>query len=260
METARDTTARSTPSRRQTLGWAVLGASVLQVVAPVVTLIGPGTSPGGGSGPDLLITPVGWAFAIWGVIYALAIAQAVCALRPTASALSVRLQVDQLVLYLGGALWIVVAGLDNSTATFLALALMLAAAVDGVFSLTRTEISPRWFRLLTRVAFGLYAGWVSAAFFINLSTAMVDWGWFRSDAVGWQLAVVVVATLVLVVLLLVGRLAAYAVAGVWALIGIAVTGVDDGRTEVVGVALGAAACVVVAALVALRNGPRGMSV
>ena len=83
------------------LAWAVLLASVLEVVAPVVTINGPGASPAQGSGPELLITPVGWAFSIWGVIYTLAIAQAVATLVRGPGSVPRRLQVDLVVLYLG---------------------------------------------------------------------------------------------------------------------------------------------------------------
>lgn len=252
---ASPTTSTST-GRSRALLWAVLVAAILQVVAPVVTINGPGASPGGGSGPELLITPVGWAFSIWGVIYALAIAQAVAALLAPGGRLPARFGLDQLVLYLGGAAWIVVAGFDSSTATFLALAVMFVAAVDGVLQLARADVVPGWFRALTRVAFGLYAGWVSAAFFLNLSTAMVAWGWVEADAVGWQVGVVVLATAVLVALLLLGRLAAYAAAALWALAGIAVTGAADGTAAVLGVALGGAACVAVATVVVLRDSRR----
>lgn len=113
----RDMTATGNPttSRRQgsprVLAWMVLAASVLEVLAPLITINGPGSSPGNGSGPELLITPVGWAFSIWGVIYTLAIVQAIAVLVRPAGAVSRRLQIDQLVLYLGGTLWIVLAGL-----------------------------------------------------------------------------------------------------------------------------------------------------
>jgi hypothetical protein len=239
--------------RTAALSWAVLVAAVLQVVAPLVTISGPGSSPGGGSGPDLLITPVGWAFSIWGVIYLLAIAQAVCALLPASGRVPTRLMLDQVVLYLAAVVWIVVAALDTSTGTFLALAVMFAAAVDGVLTLRRAELSPSWFRTLTRVAFGLFAGWVSAAFFLNLSTAVVSWGWFDADDVAWQLVVVAVATLVLAALVLTGRLAAYAAAGVWALVGIAVTGADDGTTEVLVAAVVGGVVVAGAAFFALAR-------
>ncbi|NEN78681.1 MFS transporter [Nocardioides zeae] len=242
--------------RQRRLANAVLAAAVLQVVAPIATINGPGASPGSGSGAELLITPVGWAFSIWGVIYALAIVQAVSTMAKRDRRVPLRLQLDQIGLYLGGTLWILMAALDSSTATFLALALMFGFAVDGVLTLARTghELAPRGHRTLTRIAFGLYAGWVSAAFFLNLSTAMVGWGLVDADDVGWQLAVVAVATVTLVALVLVGRLAAYAAAGLWALLGIAVTGLSDGTDAVVVAASVAAVALLVAAVVGLRRG------
>lgn len=242
--------------RQRRLANAVLAAAVLQVVAPIATISGPGASPGSGSGAELLITPVGWAFSIWGVIYALAIVQAVSTMVKRDRRVPLRLQLDQIGLYLGGTLWILMAALDSSTATFVALALMFGFAVDGVLTLARAgdELAPRGHRTITRIAFGLYAGWVSAAFFLNLSTALVGWGVVEADAVGWQLAVVAVATVTLVALVLVGRLAAYAAAGLWALFGIAVTGLSDGTDSVVVAAAVAAVALLVAAVVGLRRG------
>lgn len=237
------------------LAWAVLAAAVLQVVAPAVTINGPGSSPAGGSGPELLITPVGWAFSIWGVIYALAIAQAVGVLLRDAGAVPRRLQVGQLVLYLGGALWIVMAGLDSSIATALALLLMLVAALDAVLTVARASIDSGWLRGLSRVAVGLYAGWVTAAFFLNVSTALVDLGAVEADALGWQLVVLAVAAVTLLaVLVRTGGLVAYAAAGVWAMVGIAVTGRADGTTGVLVAAVVAAVVLVVAtALLVVRG-------
>ncbi|MDP2775415.1 MAG: hypothetical protein Q8O61_17815 [Nocardioides sp.] len=249
------TASRASHPQRGTraLAWAVLAGAVLQVVAPVITINGPGSSPGNGSGPELLITPVGWAFSIWGVIYALAFAQAVAVLVRGADAVPRRLQVDQLVLYLGGALWIVLAGLDSSLATAAALLLMLVAAVDGLLTAARASLSPRWFRVLTRGAIGLYAGWVTAAFFLNASTALVDSGVVEADALPWQLGMLVAATVTLLALTFRARgIPTYAAAGTWALIGIAVTGVSDGTTEVTAVAV-AAAVVLVAAAFASRS-------
>lgn len=234
-----------TGSRR--LAWVVLAAAVLEVVAPIVTINGPGSSPGSGSGPDLLITPVGWAFSIWGVIYTLAIVQAVAVLARRGNCVSRRLQIDLVGLYLGGALWIALAGLDSSLATAAALLLMFVAATDAVLTVARESITPGWLSLLTRAAVGLYAGWVTAAFFLNASTALVDAGPVEADELPWQLAVLVVAAATLLALLVKTRgIVAYAVAGTWAMIGIAVTGRDDGTTEVVIASVGAAFVLVVA--------------
>lgn len=240
-------------AQHRLLAWAVLATAILQVVAPVVTINGPGASPGSGSGAELLITPVGWAFSIWGVIYTLAIVQAVSALVTSDVVVDRRFQVDQVVLYLAAVLWILMAALDSSTLTFLALAIMFGAAVDGVLTLARTTVGPRRHGLLTRAAFGLFAGWVSAAFFLNLSTALVGWGVVEADQVGWQLVVVAAATLTLVALVLRTRLLTYAAAGLWALFGIVVTGASQDTTAVV-VAGGVAAAVLVGAtVVALRG-------
>lgn len=241
----------ATPSAgARTLAWAVLGAALLQVLAPVVTIAGPGSSPGQGSGPDLLITPVGWAFSIWGVIYALAIAQAIAVLRAGAAGTPRRLQLDQVALYLGGTLWIALAGLDSSLATALALAVMLAAAADGVLTATRHALAPTWLATLTRASIGLYAGWVTAAFFLNVSTALVDADLVEVDVLAWQVVVLVAAATTLLVLVVATRGSlAFTAAGTWAMVGIAVTGAGDGTTTVVLVCVVAAVALIATSLV-----------
>ena len=246
MVTTNDTRSVTTHGGERWLAFTVLAAAILEVVAPVVTINGPGSSPGAGSGPELLITPVGWAFSIWGVIYTLAIAQSVAVLVRGAHAVPRRLQVDLTVLYLGGAVWIVLAGLDSSLATAGALLVMFVAAIDAVLTTARSTFEPGWFSVLTRASVGLYAGWVTAAFFLNVSTAMVDAGLVEADELPWQLVVLAVAAVVLLaVLVRTGGIVAYAAAGIWAMIGIAVTASQDGTTSVL-----VAALVVVAALVA----------
>ncbi|MCD4536354.1 hypothetical protein LRP67_19860 [Nocardioides sp. cx-169] len=230
------------------LAWVVLAAAVLEVVAPLVTINGPGSSPGAGSGPELLITPAGWAFSIWGVIYTLAIVQAIAVLVAGPGGVPRRLQIDQIVLYLGGALWIVLAGLDSSLATAAALALMLVAAVDGVLTAAGHSIGPSWLALLTRAAIGLYAGWVTAAFFLNVSTALVDADVVEVGDVAWQVVVVGVAVATLLVVLVANRgNLAYAAAGLWALLGIGVTGLSNDTTSVVVAAAVSAVVVLLAA-------------
>jgi len=244
------------------LAWAVLVAALLQVIAPLITLNGPGGSPADGAGPDLLITPVGWAFSIWGVIYTLAIAQAVAVLLTGSQRIRPRLQVAQVVLYLGATGWIALAGLDRSIATAAALAVMSAAAIDAVVTVARNSLTPKWLAALTRTAVGLYAGWVTAAFFLNVSTALVDAGAFEADELTWQLSMLVLAVAALLAVAIAARgTLAYTAAGIWALVGIGVTGRIDGTGEVV-VAAAVSIVLLCSATVAVRvarrrNGPRG---
>ncbi len=245
----------SSPSATGTraLAWVVLAAALLEVVAPVVTINGPGSSPGAGSGPDLLITPAGWAFSIWGVIYTAAIVQAVVVLVRGAERVPRRLQVDQGLLYAAGAVWIVVAGLDSAVATAAVLLVMLLAALDGVLTVRRAGLDDRLVRLSTLVAVGLYAGWVTAAFFLNVSTALVSLDATEADALPWQLVVLAVAVATLAVVTVATRgNPAYVAAGCWAMLGIAVTGASDGTTAVWVVAACAAVLLLAVALVGRR--------
>lgn len=244
-----------THSGSRALAWGVLAASVLQVVAPVITINGPGSSPGNGSGPELLITPVGWAFSIWGVIYALAIVQAASVLVRGAETVPRRLQIDQIVLYLGGALWIALAGLDSSLATAGALLLMLVAAIDGVLTAARVPMTAGGWTTLTRAAIGLYAGWVTAAFFLNLSTALVDADAVEADALTWQIGMLVIADVALLAVTIACRgILTYPAAGAWALLGIGVTGASDGTTEVVWVAVISAVVLIATTAIARVKG------
>ncbi|MGJ9421522.1 hypothetical protein [Aeromicrobium sp. CF3.5] len=239
------------------LAWAVLAAAVLQVVAPLVTFGATGGTPGTDSGADLLISPVGWAFAIWGVIYTLAIAQAIAVLVRGAHEVSRRQQIGLIVLYLGGTLWIGMSETGNSLATAAALLVMLIAAVDAVLTVADESIAPRWLSVLTRAAVGLYAGWVTAAFFLNVSTALVDFGPVEVDELAWQIVVLVLAVVALVAITVRTRgILTYAAAGAWALVGIAVTGRSDGTTAVTVLALVAIVLVVVAAAAARLAGRR----
>jgi hypothetical protein len=237
------------------LAWLVLAAALLEVAAPAVTINGPGTSPGGGSGPELLITPVGWAFSIWGVIYALAIAQAILVLARDPELIPRRLQIDQLTLYVGGALWILMAALDNSVATAAVLAIMFAAAVDGLLTARNAHLEQRWLARLSLASIGLYAGWVTAAFFLNISTALVDVGVFGADELSWQVGVLICAVVTLIGFTIAARGAlTYVAAGCWAFVGIAVTGAANStRTVTVLAIVSAVALVVVASALRLRD-------
>ena len=248
--------AARTPGTRA-LAWAVLAAAVLEVVAPAITLNGPGSSPDAGSGPELLITPAGWAFSIWGVIYALAIAQAIGVLAAGAEHTSRRLQVAQLVLYVGGAVWIAVAGVDSVLATAAVLVVMAVAATLAVLTVATLRGGPDWLRLLSRAAVGLYAGWVTAAVFLNVSTALAEVGPLSVRDTGWQVVALALSALaLLVVTVLTGAVVTYPLAGAWAMLGISVTAAGDGTTAVLVTAV-VSGLLLLATLVAVRAGGRG---
>ncbi|MFI5428435.1 hypothetical protein ACHMWU_18915 [Aeromicrobium sp. UC242_57] len=124
--------------------------------------------------------------------------------------------------------------------------LMFIAAIDGVLTAGQAPLPPHWTTGLTRAAVGLYAGWVTAAFFLNASTALVDSDVVQADQLGgrspsswwlplcWPTSPSCAADIL-----------TYSAAGLWALLGIGVTASSDGTTEVIWVAAAAAALLVI---------------
>ena len=148
---------------------------------------------------EALITPAGYAFSIWGLIYAWSVAFAVYqalpaqrdhprlrAARPWTAA-AFLLTSAWLFAALGEQLWLTVAILAG-------LFLALAAAMRGMWrvggSWTATEL---W---LARAPLGVFWGWATAAMFANLAAALKYYGWFESLLwePGWTVALLAFAT------------------------------------------------------------------
>lgn len=139
---------------------------------------------------DPPVQPAGYAFAIWGLIYAWLAVLAVVGVtlrRNDAAWQPVHLP---LTLSLGpGALWLWVAGFAPLAATVL-IFWMLGCAI---WALLRTPAQDRW---LLRVPVALYAGWLTAAAHVSLGVAIGGYGL----ASGEIAAVVAVAGATLVAL------------------------------------------------------------
>jgi len=256
-----NTTAQPRVRPSSALAWAALVAAVVQVVTPAVqAFAGLGAAPSG-QGDELLITPEGYTFSIWSLIYLLTLAYGIVVLatRTTGTAAPDRLLRDLVLLYAGAALWIVVAALEQSWATALVLVAMVVIGVDAARVAARPapdDGTPSWITVLARVTTGVYAGWVTAAAVLNVCSALVDAGWLDGDSVGWQLAALVFAgVLASAISVLLGGSWPYAAAIVWALIGVmvAVRGVDAALLW----AAAAAAVLVVVATAGRRLAGRG---
>jgi len=217
------------------LGWALLAAAIIQVVAPVVQSFSDVEQPSDGS-EDLLITPAGWAFSIWSLIYLLAIVHAVVTVWRHDGIGSRRFVVDLIALYLGAAVWIAVSAAGINWATFLVLVVMTWFAIDAARIAAASRLGePRWIGHLARAASGIFAGWVSAAVFLNLGTAALDLDLVSESATGWQIALLAGAAIFAIgVNMLMPRSPGYAAATIWAQVGViaAVVGESTGALVV----------------------------
>lgn len=226
------------------LAWLTLLAAIGQAIAPVIARWSGGASPDEAT-TDLFITPAGYTFSIWGVIYALSIATAACVLwqRRTGTARPDHLLTALLVAFLGACAWIAGSAAQVEWITPIILTVMTVALIDAVrlTASSRDESTPGWLSGLVRATVGLYAAWASAAVFQNWAAEIG--GSFGDPAVlWWQLVVLVLgACFGIAVTARYGHaLPLYPIGQVWALIGILVTGWGETTAVVVVCVLGIA--------------------
>lgn len=127
-----------------------------------------------------IVTPAGWAFAIWGIIFTLQLIWAVVQLLPTFRASP--LVIDGVSLYYLGVcgaqvLWTVFF-------TFELISLSLIAMLSILFCLIKTVnsqyklgggVSTRDYWLL-KAPFDVHCGWIIAASLVNINVVLVKWG------------------------------------------------------------------------------------
>lgn len=210
-------------------------------VAALTTAIGQAAVPlllfaGGFDGPGTRLTdetinaamPAGYAFSIWWVIFAFSIYSAVIGLRPDQLAHPGFRSIGWLMAALYGLamLWQVIAWGGPPWATVVVIWGMLIVAVVAFIRATQFREDQRW-RAAVIPGLGLYAGWVSAATWVNTADVLPMYGIgpFGLSAQGMGVAVIVAVTLTAVWVLRATRgHLAYAGAVAWALIAVIVYG------------------------------------
>lgn len=212
---------------------ALVGA-IAQILAPVVPFAGIGASPNE-STVDLLITPAGYTFSIWSVIYLLSLVFAgmMVLTRSTGTGAPARVTADVSVAFFGAAVWILLSAAEWRWITSIVLTIMTVALIDAarIAAGPRDPDTPAWRAALTRVLVGIYAGWATAAVFQNWASDVAAAG-ADADALGWQIAILLAAAVfaIIVTLFLGGVLIGYPLTVIWALIGIIVTAAGETPT------------------------------
>jgi tryptophan-rich sensory protein len=145
-----------------------------------------------------LFTPAGYAFAIWGVIYAAFTAYAVYALLPSqrGNAAHDRIAPAFIAYNLLGITWITVFRAEWLVASVVVIVAMLAAGIVMYLrasqAIERGELAGGW-----RAPFSLYLGWISVATIANTAVVLVANGWRggRWDETSWTLVMIGVAVM-----------------------------------------------------------------
>ncbi len=168
---------------------------------------------------DPAVQPAGYAFAIWGPIYAWLLVSAVMGVvrrdAPDWQNMRVPLAVSLAV----GAVWLAVAVRSPVWATILIWVMLVAALV----ALWR---SPRLDQWAAAWPVGLYAGWLSAASFVALGLFLAGYG-VMSELVAAVIMIVAATGLAVTVQLRLARAPTYGIAVIWALAAIIVQNGND---------------------------------
>lgn len=239
------------PSRDTALARSVvLFFALLQVLTPLLPMLGIGQPIGERSdNVQTLITPAGWAFSIWGTLYAGAIIFAVYQALPAQrhNGLLQQIRWPAAGAFLGNALWAACTqlfGLGFVSVLIILFTLVCLLIVYRHFSQWRSfSGQDRWLAFLPLSAL---AGWLTAATIVNIAATLRFYGVEAGDAApAIAAAVVIVGGLIAAAALYSGRgNPPYALVFLWALAGIYAAG---GQAEgMVAVATGIAATVVIA--------------
>lgn len=159
---------------------------------------------------DPPIQPEGYAFAIWGLIYAWLVVSAVFGVLKRAGDLAWDRARWPLIVSLGvGTPWLAVANTSAVWATIL----IFVMAIGALLALLRTPVADRWW---LRHPVGIYAGWLTAAAFVSLGSTAAGYD-VLTDQIGWAYLGISGALAVAVLVMRSTGSVAYGFTIIWAL-------------------------------------------
>lgn len=209
---------------------------VVNVVAFVLMIVvnglaGSTTVLGGVTSADVsdmyptLITPAGFTFAIWGIIYILLLLFTVYQLLPKNRDKPFLQQIG-LFFALSSVFnisWLFLWHYDYVTYSLVLMAALLASLILVYLRLGigKTTVSLKEMAFV-QLPFSVYLGWISIATIANVSVALTAVGWdgWGIEASAWAVAIICVALLLSLAVLVTRKDVAYCFVVVWALLGI----------------------------------------
>lgn len=200
---------------------------VVNALANILPINGKLTGDISDSRPNLF-APAGETFIIWGVIYLLLLLYTLYQMgllrgknEADNSKLVAKVNVFFGISSLANAVWIFLWHYEqivwsNIPMLVILLCLIIIALILRKGAVTRKE------KLLVRVPFSVYFGWITVATIANVTTALVEIGW---DGLGlqpafWTVVILLVGTLIAGLTTILNRDVAYGLVPIWAYLGI----------------------------------------
>ena len=174
-----------------------------------------------------LVTPAGYVFSIWGVIYTLLLLFVVFQALPSQREKSFLDQISVLFILSGvfNVVWLFLWHYDQIVLSVVLMFALLATliAVYMRLGIGKTSVTLKE-RLFVHLPFSVYLGWITVASIANVASALVSiqWDGFGLASETWAVLVIAVAVLITLVVIATRKDVAYSLVLVWALVGIAV--------------------------------------
>lgn len=213
------------------LKWANIFAFILMVLvnglAGSTTLLGGKNTAEISDANPTLITPAGYVFSIWGIIYVLlgifVIFQAlprekekeyhgkICWLFILSSAFNI--------------IWLFLWQFEYLVFSVILMFLLLASLISIYLRLDigKSDVGIRE-KLTIHLPFSTYLGWITIASIANVSVTLVSLGWdgFGISFETWATLIVIIALLIAILVLITRKDIAYGLVIIWAFVGISV--------------------------------------
>jgi hypothetical protein len=174
-----------------------------------------------------LITPAGYVFAIWGIIYVLLGVFVVYQALPSQKDKHFQKKIDWLFVLssLFNVVWLFLWQSENLGWSVVAMFLLLASLILVYLRLDigKSAVSLKE-KLAVYLPFSVYLGWITIASIANVSAWLVsvNWDGFGISPETWATLVVIVALVITLLVVATRRDVAYGLVIIWALVGIAV--------------------------------------
>jgi benzodiazapine receptor len=199
-----------------------------------------------------LITPAGYVFSIWGIIYILLGVFVVYQALPSQQGKDYQNRIGWLFVLssLVNIVWLFLWQFEYLSLSIVLMFLLLATLIliylrlgVGKSKVTLGE------RLAVHLPFSVYLGWITVASIANVAATLVSFNWdgFGFSPETWATVVIAVALIITVLMLVTRKDVAYSLVIIWALVGIGVK--QSGNQTIVTLTEVSAAIVAVALIV-----------
>jgi hypothetical protein len=186
-----------------------------------------------------LITPAGYVFSIWGIIYVLLGIFVVFQALPSQREKGYQERIGWLFVLssLINIAWLFLWQFEYLSLSVVLMFLLLATLIAIYLRLNIGKSAvPLREKLAVHVPFSVYLGWITIASIANVAVALVSVGWdgFGISQEAWAILILIVALLITLFVIATRKDVAYGLVIIWALVGIAVK--QSGYSNIVMVA------------------------